>query len=156
MCGVLGVEGVAVQAQELRPRLRRTGAERCDQFVRQMYSRNPAVTVTIPSISGLPDRYEAGQVVKQTVKGTLAINGVEKPIAFDVESRLDVGRGPVATMLVQRGTLHPGDAVVAGDAWGKVRAMLCKPSRNPTSRMTTWSGHCLVFMFFSWCEWDGV
>ncbi|MGA0122365.1 MAG: translation initiation factor IF-2, partial [Gaiellales bacterium] len=41
-----------------------------------------------------------------------------------VESRLDVGRGPVATMLVQRGTLRPGDAGVAGDAWGKVRAML--------------------------------
>ena len=41
-----------------------------------------------------------------------------------IESRLDVGRGPVATMLVQRGTLHAGDAIVAGDAWGKVRAML--------------------------------
>ncbi len=41
-----------------------------------------------------------------------------------VESRLDVGRGPVATMLVQRGTLKQGDAVVAGDAWGKVRVML--------------------------------
>src|SRR5262245_498063 len=40
-----------------------------------------------------------------------------------IESRLDVGRGPVATMLVQRGTLHVGDAVVAGDAWGKVRAL---------------------------------
>ncbi len=41
-----------------------------------------------------------------------------------IESRLDVGRGPVATMLVQRGTLKAGDAIVAGDAWGKVRAML--------------------------------
>jgi translation initiation factor IF-2 len=40
-----------------------------------------------------------------------------------IESRLDVGRGPVATMLVQRGTLHVGDAVVAGDAAGKVRAL---------------------------------
>jgi translation initiation factor IF-2 len=40
-----------------------------------------------------------------------------------IESRLDVGRGPVATMLVQRGTLQVGDAVVAGDAWGKVRAL---------------------------------
>ena len=40
-----------------------------------------------------------------------------------VESRLDVGRGPVATMLVQRGTLHVGDAIVAGDAAGKVRAL---------------------------------
>jgi translation initiation factor IF-2 len=41
-----------------------------------------------------------------------------------IESRLDVGRGPVATMLVARGTLLVGDAIVAGDAWGKVRALL--------------------------------
>src|SRR5262249_49197552 len=40
-----------------------------------------------------------------------------------VESRLDVGRGPVATMLVHRGTLRVGDAIVAGDAGGKVRAL---------------------------------
>ena len=40
-----------------------------------------------------------------------------------IESRLDVGRGTVATMLVQRGTLKVGDAIVAGDAWGKVRAL---------------------------------
>jgi translation initiation factor IF-2 len=40
-----------------------------------------------------------------------------------IESRLDVGRGPVATMLVHRGTLKVGDAIVAGDAWGKVRAL---------------------------------
>jgi translation initiation factor IF-2 len=40
-----------------------------------------------------------------------------------IESRLDVGRGPIATMLVQRGTLRVGDAIVAGDAWGKVRAL---------------------------------
>jgi len=40
-----------------------------------------------------------------------------------IESRLDIGRGPVATMLVHRGTLKVGDSVVAGDAWGKVRAL---------------------------------
>jgi translation initiation factor IF-2 len=40
-----------------------------------------------------------------------------------IESRLDVGRGPSATMLVQRGTLKIGDAIVAGDAWGRVRAL---------------------------------
>ena len=40
-----------------------------------------------------------------------------------IESRLDVGRGPVATMLVRRGTLRVGDALVAGDTWGKVRAL---------------------------------
>jgi translation initiation factor IF-2 len=40
-----------------------------------------------------------------------------------VESQLDQGRGPVATVLVQRGTLSVGDAVVSGPQWGRVRAM---------------------------------
>jgi translation initiation factor IF-2 len=40
-----------------------------------------------------------------------------------VESQLDQGRGPVATVLVQRGTLRVGDAVVSGPQWGRVRAM---------------------------------
>jgi translation initiation factor IF-2 len=40
-----------------------------------------------------------------------------------IESRLDIGRGPVATMLVHRGTLKVGDPIVAGDAWGKVKAL---------------------------------
>src|SRR5215204_1265733 len=40
-----------------------------------------------------------------------------------IESRLDVGRGPVATMLIQRGTLKVGDAIVAGDAWAKARPL---------------------------------
>ena len=41
-----------------------------------------------------------------------------------IESSLDVGRGPVATILVQRGTLHRGDVFVAGEQWGKVRALV--------------------------------
>ena len=41
-----------------------------------------------------------------------------------IESRLDRGRGPVGTILVQRGTLKQGDIVVAGAEWGRVRAML--------------------------------
>jgi translation initiation factor IF-2 len=41
-----------------------------------------------------------------------------------IEARLDRGRGPVATVLVQRGTLKPGDIVVAGTEWGRVRALM--------------------------------
>jgi translation initiation factor IF-2 len=41
-----------------------------------------------------------------------------------IESRLDRGRGPVATVLVQKGTLFQGDIIVAGAEWGRVRAML--------------------------------
>ncbi|MFL5282674.1 MAG: translation initiation factor IF-2 [Rhodopila sp.] len=47
-----------------------------------------------------------------------------------IESRLDRGRGPVGTMLVQRGTLHQGDIIVAGSEWGKVRAMLDDKGRQ--------------------------
>jgi translation initiation factor IF-2 len=47
-----------------------------------------------------------------------------------IESKLDRGRGPVATVLVQKGTLHQGDIVVAGAEWGRVRAMLDDKGRQ--------------------------
>lgn len=40
-----------------------------------------------------------------------------------IEARLDKGRGPVATLLVQNGTLHTGDVIIAGTSVGKVRVM---------------------------------
>jgi translation initiation factor IF-2 len=41
-----------------------------------------------------------------------------------IEAKLDKGRGPIATILVQSGTLHIGDIIVAGAAWGRVRALV--------------------------------
>ncbi|MGE3856715.1 MAG: YceI family protein, partial [Dehalococcoidia bacterium] len=63
---------------------------RRDQAVRRMiFSKAPTAVLTIPSIATLPETYQPGETVKQQVTGTLAINGVEKPMAFEVEARLD-------------------------------------------------------------------
>ena len=47
-----------------------------------------------------------------------------------IEARLDKGRGPIATLLVQNGTLHAGDIIVAGTSVGRVRAMVDEHGRN--------------------------
>ncbi len=52
----------------------------------------------------------------------LKANPNRKARGIVLEAQLDKGRGPVATVLVQKGTLHVGDAVAIGSAHGKVRA----------------------------------
>jgi translation initiation factor IF-2 len=47
-----------------------------------------------------------------------------------IEAHLDKGRGPVASVLVKRGSLYQGDAIIAGAAWGRVRAMLDEHGRQ--------------------------
>ncbi|HUR75613.1 MAG TPA: translation initiation factor IF-2, partial [Sporichthya sp.] len=54
----------------------------------------------------------------------LRANPAQDAQGVAIEAHLDRGRGPVATVLVQRGTLRAGDSIVAGDAFGRVRVML--------------------------------
>jgi translation initiation factor IF-2 len=71
---------------------------------------------------GIDDLLDQLLVVAELEELTANPEGRAKGVVL--ESNLDVGRGPVATVLVDKGELHVGDPIVAGPAWGRVRAML--------------------------------
>ncbi|HEU4675024.1 MAG TPA: translation initiation factor IF-2, partial [Motilibacteraceae bacterium] len=81
------------------------------------------VDVSALSGQGVDDLLEA---VLLTADAALALqaNPDKDARGVAIEAHLDRGRGPVATVLVQSGTLHVGDAIVAGTGFGRVRAML--------------------------------
>ena len=60
----------------------------------------------------------------------LRANPDEKAKGVVLEANLDIGRGPVATVLVQEGTLRVGDPMVSGAAWGRVRALINDQGEN--------------------------
>ncbi|MCK0199049.1 translation initiation factor IF-2, partial [Ancylobacter sp. 6x-1] len=62
-----------------------------------------------------------------------------------IEAKLDRGRGPVATVLVQRGTLHVGDIVVAGAEWGRVRALIDDKGANVATAAPSFPAEVLGF-----------
>ncbi|MEY2732643.1 MAG: hypothetical protein RLZZ523_514 [Actinomycetota bacterium] len=81
------------------------------------------VDVSAAKVTGIDQLVEA---ILLTADAAIDLRAIHEDDARGVaiEAHLDRGRGPVATVLVQRGTLHVGDAIVAGSAFGRVRAMM--------------------------------
>ncbi len=81
-----------------------------------------AVEVSATKRTGLDNLVES--IVLQAEVLELKANPDRTAEGVVIEAKLDRGRGPVATVLVKRGTLHRGDLLVAGAAWGRVRALV--------------------------------
>ena len=82
----------------------------------------PFVSVSAKTGQGIDDLLENVLLQAEILELQAAIEAPAKGLV--IEARLDKGRGPVATVLIQSGTLHRGDNVLAGASYGRVRAML--------------------------------
>src|SRR5690606_27840556 len=87
------------------------------------------VDVSAKNELGLEDLLEA---IVLTADAALDLRAIpdQRAEGIAIEAHLDRGRGPVAIVLVQRGTLRVGDSIVAGPAFGRVRAMLDEYGNN--------------------------
>jgi len=98
--------------------------------------------VQVESLGGDVVDVEVSAIKKQGIDKLLEMIGLQAEIldlksnpdrpaeGTVIEAKLDRGRGPVATVLVQRGTLRVGDLVVAGAEWGRVRALISDTGEN--------------------------
>ncbi|NBV54718.1 MAG: translation initiation factor IF-2, partial [Proteobacteria bacterium] len=91
-------------------------------IIEEFGGETPCVPVSALKGTGLAELEEI--VLLQADVLDLKANPNRRADGVVVESRLDKGRGPVATVVVQRGTLKAGDIVVAGSVWGRVRALV--------------------------------
>ena len=89
------------------------------------------VPVSAKTKAGITDLLESVLTVADVME--LKANPNRKASGIIVEAQLDKGKGPVATMLVQNGTLKVGDAVISGMATGKIRAMIDDKGRRVNS-----------------------
>ena len=79
---------------------------------------------------GIDDLLETLLLVADVQDPPIAANPDGRAAGVVLESSREVGRGPVATVLVQRGTLKVGDPLVAGASWGRVRALMDDKGKN--------------------------
>jgi translation initiation factor IF-2 len=126
-----------------------------DRVKTQMQERNIApedwggetVTVPVAAIKGQGITELLEMILLQADVLELKANAKAEASGVIIESQVDVGRGPLATVIVQRGTLRVGDAIVCGSQWAKVRAMFDDqgnivketPPSSPV-RVIGWSG----------------
>ncbi len=126
-----------------------------DQVKAQMQQRNIApedwggetVTVPVSATKGTGINELLDMILLQADVLELKANPKAEAAGVIIESQVDVGRGPLATVIVQRGTLRVGDALVCGPHWAKVRAMFDDQGNNlkeapPATpvRVIGWSG----------------
>ena len=91
----------------------------------------PVVQISALQSLGLDDLLETINLVSEVeLPDVLRANPDGRAYGVVLESNLDVGRGPVATVLVQRGNLKVGDPMVAGPAYGRVRALINDKGEN--------------------------
>jgi translation initiation factor IF-2 len=94
-----------------------------EQVVPEEYGGDvPFISVSAKTGQGIDDLLENVLLQAEVLELKAAIDAPAKGLV--IEARLDKGRGPVATILVQSGTLRRGDVVLAGSSYGRVRAML--------------------------------
>ncbi|MEZ5661407.1 MAG: translation initiation factor IF-2 [Burkholderiaceae bacterium] len=89
------------------------------------------VPVSAKTGQGIDELLEHVLLVAEVLELTAPDEGAAKGLV--IEARLDKGRGPVATVLVQSGQLHKGDVVLAGASFGRVRAMLDETGKQVAS-----------------------
>jgi translation initiation factor IF-2 len=126
-----------------------------EQVKAQMQQRNIApedwggetVTVPVSAIKGTGINELLEMILLQADVLELKSNPKAEASGVIIESQVDVGRGPLATVIIQRGTLRVGDALVCGPYWAKVRAMFDDQGKNlkeapPATpvRVIGWSG----------------
>ena len=99
----------------------RTDLLQHEVIVEKMSGEVQDVEVSAQTGQGLDELLEAIALQAEILE--LKANPVRAAMGAVIEAQLDVGRGPVATVLVQNGTLKQGDIFVVGEQWGKVRAM---------------------------------
>ncbi len=92
-----------------------------DVLVEQYGGDVPAVQVSARTQEGITDLLENILLVAEIQN--LKANPNRAAVGAVVEAELTTNRGPVATLLVQKGTLHTGDVIIAGDCTGKLKAM---------------------------------